>query len=308
MKQDNRKHEPRRPSTSGAPAEYEVKEEGTLLPFLLATLQDKSRTTVKSILAHRKVAVQGKPTTRFDAPIRAGDVVSIRFDRAFKSLHHPQLKIVYEDDYLIVANKAYGLLTISTDREKDKTAYRILSDYVKTDDPRNRIFVLHRLDKDTSGLLMFAKSQEVQERMQRNWDRVIVDRRYVAVVEGVLEKDAGEVSSYLSENSAYKVFVSNAPDAKFALTRYRVLKTNGRYSLVELDLQTGRKNQIRAHMEQLGNSIAGDRKYGAQTNPLGRMALHACKLHFIHPMTQAEMHFETPVPSKFRLLAQALAQ
>lgn len=286
------------------PACFEVEEETRLLDFLIAVFPEKSRTSVKSYLSHRQVAVNQLPTSRFDVSLYPGDVVSVLFDRSFKSLSHPQLKLVYEDDQLIVVNKAYGLLTISTEREKSKTAYRILSDYVKQEDPRNRIFVLHRLDKDTSGLLMFAKSKDIQSDMQLHWSEMIVDRRYVAVIEGCPDREEGEISSYLSENTAYKMYVSTAPDAKFALTRFRVLKTNNRYTLVELDLQTGRKNQIRVHMEQIGHSIAGDRKYGAKSNPLGRMALHASKLRFIHPVTHQELNFETPIPSKFQLLVR----
>ena len=216
------------------------------------------------------------------------------------------MRIVYEDEFVLVVDKGYGLLSVSTDRVKTKTAYRILSDYVKEADPSNRLFVLHRLDRDTSGLMMFAKKQGIQETMQRSWNEMVLDRRYVAVVEGQLEKEEGEVSSYLCENSAFEVY--STPDesegGQYALTRYKVLQANKNFSLVELKLATGRKNQIRVHMKDLGHSIIGDRKYGSRCNPLGRLALHASRLRFVHPITRRDMFFETPIPASFQRLVR----
>ena len=153
--------------------------------------------------------------------------------------------------------------------------------------------------------MMFAKSQQIQETMQRSWNDMVLDRRYVAVVEGAFDKDKGEVSSYLAENAAYEVYsTQNKDEGQYALTRYEVLKSNGKFSLVELQLATGRKNQIRVHMKDLGHSIIGDKKYGATCNPLGRLALHASRLRFVHPVTRRDMFFETPIPAKFRYIVK----
>lgn len=280
---------------------FKVEKNMPLLEYLLEIFSDRSKTTVKSYLAHRQIAVNHTPTTRFDAPLHVGDELTINYTRGYKEFRHPRLHIVYEDEFLIVVDKGYGLLSVSTDRVKANTAYHILSDYVRQDNPANRIFVLHRLDRDTSGLMMFAKSQGIQEKMQRSWNDMVLDRRYVAVVEGELTPVKGEVASYLKENAAFQVYSSDDKEnGQYALTRYEVLATNGRYSLVELQLATGRKNQIRVHMSDLGHSIAGDRKYGAKSNPLGRLSLHASRLRFVHPITRRDMLFETPIPASFQ--------
>ena len=171
-------------------------------------------------------------------------------------------------------------------------------------DPRNKIFVLHRLDRDTSGLMMFAKNLQVQKALQSNWNSAITARTYVAVVEGRPEKDSDLIVSNLTENAKMQVYVTAEGDGKEAITRYRLLHSNGAYSLLELDLETGRKNQIRAQMQSIGHSIAGDYKYGAETDPTGRLMLHARRLNFIHPVTGEEMHFETRIPDKFTFLAK----
>ncbi|MEG0948937.1 MAG: RluA family pseudouridine synthase [Bacteroidales bacterium] len=281
---------------------YRPEKESTLMDFLIETLKDKSRTTIKSLLAHRQVAINGRPVTQFDTPVHTSDEISVNFDRPFNVFRHPMLRIVFEDDYLIVVDKAAGLLSMGTDRDKDKTAYRILSDYVKRGDLRNKIFIVHRLDRETSGLLMFAKTPMAQTRLQADWDNAVLDRRYLAVVEGTPEKPSGELRSYLAENSAMHVYSTDPEHGKLAVTRYNVLQTKGKFSLVELELLTGRKNQIRVHMTEFGHPIAGDKKYGAQSNPGRRMMLHACKLQFVHPMTRENMLFETPVPAKFKLV------
>ena len=280
---------------------FKVEKNMPLLEYLLEIFSDRSKTTVKSYLAHRQIAVNHTPTTQFDAPLHVGDELTINYTRGYKEFRHPRLRIVYEDEFLIVVDKGYGLLSGSTRRVKANTAHHILSDYVRQDNPANRIFVLHRLDRDTSGLMMFAKSQGIQEKIQRSWNDMVLDRRYVAVVEGELTPVKGEVASYLKENAAFQVYSSDDKEnGQYALTRYEVLATNGRYSLVELQLATGRKNQIRVHMSDLGHSIAGDRKYGAKSNPLGRLSLHASRLRFVHPITRRDMLFETPIPASFQ--------
>lgn len=281
---------------------FAIEKADVLLNFLFQIFPEKSKTTVKSYLAHKQIAVNKIVRSQFDYPLQPGDTVAINFDRNFSELKHPMLKLVYEDDYFIVVNKANGLLTVATDLEKNKTAFRIISNYVKNQHPRNHIFVLHRLDKDTSGLLVFAKSQEIQSEMQRNWERVVTDRKYVAVIEGCPEKMSGEITSYLCENKVFKVYSSANNEGQFARTRYKIIKANKQYSLVELELETGRKNQIRVHMSEFGHSIVGDKKYGAKSNPIRRIALHAFKLTFIHPVTKQELDFQTPIPKSFQTL------
>lgn len=281
---------------------YPVTEPCELLSFLIASLKDKSRTTIKSYLSHRQVVVGRQVCTQFNAPLKAGDTVTIYLERRTDELRHPMLKIVYEDDVLIVVEKQSGLLSMGTDRERMRTAFYILSEHVKQADQKNRIFILHRLDRDTSGLMMFAKNEEVKTAMQSAWDTVVLERKYVAVVEGALDRTEGTISTYLTENSGYKVFVSNKIEGDLAITYYRVLKSNPVCSMVELSLNTGKKNQIRAHMEYIGHSIVGDKKYGAQWNPIGRVALHASVLRFTHPTTGEEMSFSTPIPGKFTSL------
>ena len=279
---------------------FEVQDENTLMPFLLQVLHDQSRTAVKSFLAHKLVQVNNRVTTQFDTPLKPGDTVSVGMNKSAAPFHHPMLNLLYEDEHLLVVEKASGLLSMGTERDKTKTAYYILNNYLRNKDPRNHIFILHRLDRETSGIMMFAKSKGIQEQLQHNWHNIVLERKYVAVVEGVMEQPEGMVRSYLTENAAFQVYSTDNPDeGQLAITRYKVLGGNSRFSLVELDLETGRKNQIRVHMHDLGHSIIGDRKYGAHGSPLGRVALHAVKLRFAHPVTRREMNFETPIPARF---------
>ncbi|MCP9611039.1 RluA family pseudouridine synthase [Coprobacter tertius] len=299
------KHKTRGEKKNNALKEYKVEEDGTLLAYLYGLLCDKSKTTVKSYLSHRQVAVNDTPITQFDFPVHKGDIVVVNFEKGFSEFKHPRLRIVYEDQFLIVIDKGYGLLSMSTDRIKTKTAYRIISDYLKENDPGARLFILHRLDRDTSGLMMFAKNKEIQEQMQKAWNDMVIDRRYVAVVEGIPEPGEGQVSSWLKENAAFEVYSSDDKEGgEYALTRYKVLQNNKNFALVELQLATGRKNQIRVHMKDIGHSIIGDKKYGSKCNPIRRLALHASRLRFVHPITRRDMFFETPVPRDFRFIVK----
>ncbi|WP_065219658.1 MULTISPECIES: RluA family pseudouridine synthase [Butyricimonas] len=279
---------------------FEIKEDCTLMPFLLQAMQDQSRNSVKSLLAHKLVQVNNRLTTQFDTPLKPGDTVTVGMNKSAAPFHHSMLNIVYEDNDLIVVEKASGLLSMGTERDKTKTAYHILNDYVKSKNPRNHVLILHRLDKETSGIMMFAKNLKTQEILQKNWNEMILERKYVAILEGCPQEERGQVKSYITENKAF--VVHSARDEKLAITNYTVQKPNRQYSLVELNLETGRKNQIRVHMQELGNPVAGDKKYGATKDPIRRLALHAFKLHFTHPITGKEMKFETPIPSKFTSL------
>lgn len=231
-----------------------------MLSFLFGLLSGQSKSSVKALLAHGQISVNGKLTSQFDTPLLPGDEVGISYERGKVEFNNPKLTIVWEDEDLIVVNKKEGLLSVSSTKVKERTAYHLLSEYVKKSDPRNKIFVLHRLDRDTSGLMMFAKSQRVQKELQANWNANITARTYVAVVEGRPEKDSDLIVSNLTENAKMQVYVTAEDGGKEAITRYHVLKSNDTYSLLELDLETGRKNQIRAQMQSIGHSIAGDYK------------------------------------------------
>lgn len=284
---------------------FNVTEPCKLMDFVQASLPEIKRTRIKQMLAHNQVAVNGIPERQFNIELNPGDQVKVNFVREFKVFSNRRLKIVYEDDDIIVINKGYGLLSMGNDKVTEGTAYSILRDYVKWANPLNKIFIVHRLDRDTSGLMMFAKTQEAKERMQHNWNNMVLNRKYLAVVEGVPAEESGVVKSYLVENSKFEVYSTNNPDeGQLAVTRYKTLQAGKRFSLLEVELDTGRKNQIRVHMKDLGHPISGDRKYGASASPIHRLALHAQTLRFIHPTTQKEMSFSTPIPSSFASLCR----
>lgn len=272
-----------------------------LLAFVGEKLQGKSRTDLKSWLKYGQIMCDGQITTAFDAPVPPGGEVNINTSRPFVVLKHPRLQLVYEDDDVIVINKGYGLLSVGTQtHRKEETAYDILRSYVKLKNPSNKIYVVHRLDRDTSGLMMFAKTEEAQETLRHNWNNLVLDRLYVALLEGYVEEDEGYVKSHLTENSQFVVYSTDEPgEGKLALTRYKVLKRANGLSLVEFSLDTGRKNQIRVHASEMGHPIMGDRKYGAKESRLHRLCLHARTLRFAHPITRRDMQFEIPVPAKF---------
>ena len=279
---------------------YQVTEPMPLLEFLISVMPQRKRTAIKSLLAHNQVAVNGTPEKQFDTQLRPGQEVKVNLSREFKVFYNRRLKLVYEDDDIIVVNKGYGLLSMGNDKVKEGTAYTILRDYLKWQDPRNKLFIVHRVDRDTSGLMVFAKSIEAKENLQHNWNNMVLSRKYLAVVEGRPDPAEGIVKSYLAENSRYEVYSTDNPDeGQLAITRYRTLKSRNGYSLMEVELDTGRKNQIRVHMKDLGHPITGDRRYGAGSSPIHRMALHAQTLRFVHPITRKDMNFTTPTPISF---------
>ncbi|MFI3239033.1 MAG: RluA family pseudouridine synthase [Bacteroidales bacterium] len=275
----------------------------TLLDYVSKILTDFKKTKVKSMLKHNQFAVNSTPTTLYNQELKVGDRVSINFDKSFKVFSHPRIKLVYEDDSIIVINKGYGVLSMGTDKIKDGTAYSIVREYIKYSNPMAKLFIVHRLDRDTSGLMMFAKSVEAKEKMQHNWNNMVISRTYVALVEGSVETDEGTIRSYLAENSRFEVYsTENKEEGQLAITRYKVLRRDGGYTLMDVELDTGRKNQIRVHMKDLGHPIVGDRKYGASSSPIHRLALHARTLRFVHPIEMKDMNFEIPVPAKFKVL------
>lgn len=288
-------------------AELPVKEPRPLLEHLIASMPQAKRTTVKDYLKHNQVMVNGRVTTQFNLDLKPGDEVKVNTSREFQVFGHSRVKIYYEDDDIIVIYKGYGLLSVATERDmnsnKEITAYSIVRDYLKRKDPRNKLYIVHRLDKQTSGLMMFAKTMEAKVNMQHNWNNMVLERRYVAVVEGRLEQPEGMVRSYLVENARHEVYSTDDPaKGKLAVTYYRTLAARGGYTMVELSLETGRKNQIRVHMKDLGHPISGDKRYGARTSPIHRLALHAQTLRFVHPITHKDMNFSSAIPSAFEKL------
>jgi 23S rRNA pseudouridine1911/1915/1917 synthase len=274
-----------------------------LMEFLIEQLKGKSRTTIKSLLAHRQVSVGTHTITQFDYPLEPNQSVTINWGVIAEQARYRGVRILFEDPYLIVIEKEAGMLSIATAKEKLLTTYSILSAHVKKEDPSNRIFVLHRLDRDTSGVMMFAKSEEVQEIMQKAWQEAVVKRSYIAIVEGRVEKEADTIHSFLKENKMLFMYSTKVPgEGDEAITHYKVLKRNDEFSLLEVELETGRKNQIRVHMKELGHPVAGDKKYGSKLNPLRRTCLHANILAFKHPITGEELSFETPPPHRFLTL------
>jgi 23S rRNA pseudouridine1911/1915/1917 synthase len=276
-----------------------------LMEFLIEQLKGKSRTTIKSLLAHRQVSVGTHTITQFDFPLEPNQLVTINWGVVPEQTRLRGVRILFEDPYLIVIDKEAGMLSIATAKEKLLTTYSILSSHVKKEDPTNRIFVVHRLDRDTSGVMMFAKSEKVQEIMQKEWQEAVIRRSYIAVVEGYVEKDQDTIRSFLKENKMLFMYSTKVPgEGDEAITHYKVLKRGEEFSLLEVELETGRKNQIRVHMKELGHPVAGDKKYGSKLNPLRRTCLHANILAFKHPITGEELSFETPPPHRFLTLFQ----
>ncbi|HEY9160104.1 MAG TPA: RNA pseudouridine synthase [Desulfomonilia bacterium] len=271
-----------------------------LITFLTACLPDKSRKAILSMLTHKQISVDHRITTQYNHPLNTGQQVIVNWNKVLQGSRQKGLKNVFEDACIVVVEKPYGLLSIATDKEKDRTVYRILSDQAKKIHPKNLIFIVHRLDRDVSGLMVFAKKKDIQQRLQEAWDKDVIERKYVAVVEGVVKEDRGTITSWLKENKARIMYSSDIPDdGQKAVTHYRVLKRAKNLTLIEVSLETGRKNQIRVHMKDIGHSIVGDVKYGAHRKDLGRLGLHAFVLAFRHPVTGENLRFETRIPDSF---------
>ena len=294
---------------------FRVEAHGELMSFLLSKLGGMTRTSVKQLLSQRRVTVNAGIQTRHDTPVKPGDMVQINQGRGNVELRHPKLRVIYEDNALIVVEKKNGLLTVPYNpKSSEMTAYSILKDYVRKQSNRNTVHVVHRLDRETSGVLVFAKSAELQEYMRTYWKQLVTRRTYVALVEGHLEKKEGTITSWLTEDNQTAMVYSSQTDngGQKAITNYKVLKATTigegdqemNISLVELNLETGRTNQIRVHMQSIGHPIIGDRKYGHgnEYSPIDRLCLHARTLEFIHPMTEKKVRFEAPLPKEFKVV------
>ena len=278
-----------------------VEKPAELLPFLFASWPEEKRKQVRTWLKFQAVTVNGRPVSQFNHPLQPGDVVAIRSDRFAvpKTVLPSGIKVCFEDAAIIVIDKPENLLSIATEAEQEKTAYFQLNEYLRrgNDQARDRVWIVHRLDRETSGLMVFAKTEQAKSFLQTGWDKAV--KRYEAVVEGRLPDDAGTFVSDLDETNPLRVY--SAPPGertRHAVTHYRVLARREWRTLVELTLETGRRHQLRVQLADAGCPIIGDKKYGAKSDPVKRLGLHACALRFPHPDTQREMSFESPMPKE----------
>lgn len=301
----NRNKAATRPSEKGI-TNYTVEEPAELLPFLLQVMSKRSRNSVKSILTRGQVAVDGKVITQHNHPLNPDQTVAVLSNKeAQKRSELIGMSILHEDKDIIVINKDAGLLSIAANDPTELTAYHQLSEYVKKENPNNKIFVVHRLDRDTSGVMLYAKSEAVKETLQSDWKNTVKERIYTALVEGSVREEQGKMSSWLTENKAMKIFSSPTDNGgKHAVTHYRKVLGNENYSLLEVELETGRKHQIRVQLKELGHPIAGDKQYGAETNPMKRLGLHATTLVLVHPGTNKLVRYTSEVPARFLKLVK----
>lgn len=280
---------------------FEIKEEMELLPFLLEAFAHRSRNSVKSILARGQVTIDDYIVTQFNYVLYPGQTASILKNKAaIREGALIGLKIMHEDDDIIIVQKDAGLLSVATKKEKQMTAHHQLMHYVKDKHRLNKVYVVHRLDKDTSGVMMFAKHEHIKRTLQNNWRDMVTERSYMALVEGQVQKESGKITSWLRETKTNVVYSSQTPDdGLHAVTHYKRQQGNESYTLLNVELETGRKNQIRVHMNDIGHPVVGDKKYGSTQNPIRRLGLHAKALAFVHPTTKKDMRFEAKAPTSF---------
>lgn len=282
--------------------EYKVKKESELLTYLIEELKF-SRNNAKNLLAHRLIAIDGAAVTQFNFKIYPGDTLIIS-KTPIRKKERTKLPIIYEDEYIIALNKPFGVLSVASDKEKAITAYRMVMDYVQEKNKHNRIFVVHRLDKETSGVLIFAKTEELKNEFQNNWNDLVTKRGYYAVTEGVFKKKEDKVTNYLKMNSLNLMYVASSKDPKAlkCVTEYKVIKENEKYSLLDVNIHSGRKNQIRVTLGSLGHYVLGDDKYGEPENPINRLCLHAYELDIKNPLTGKAYKLTAKMPDDFMKL------
>lgn len=289
-------------SKRGMYAVYTVEEDAQLLDWLLANLKGLSRNKVKDTLHGRGIKVNGKIVTQFDYPLTRGMKISVSKSKKNDTFKSRYVNLVYEDPYLVVIEKKPGILSMAAGH-KSLNVKTVLDDYFRQTKQRCTAHVVHRLDRDTSGLMVYAKDMQTEQTLEHEWHNIVYDRRYVAVVSGEMEEDEGTIANWLKDNKAYVTYSSPVDNGgKYAVTHFHVLDRTTEHSLVEYKLETGRKNQIRVHSADMNHPVCGDVKYGNGDDPIHRLCLHAYMLHFFHPVTRARMEFETPIPSQFRML------
>lgn len=283
-------------------AEYIVGADAPLLEWLLANLKGMSRNKIKDILQGHGIKVNGKTVTQYDYPLLKGQRVSVSKSKKNDTFKSRYVNLVYEDQYLVVIEKKPGILSMAAGH-KSLNVKSVLDDYFRRTRQRCTAHVVHRLDRDTSGLMVYAKDMQTEQLLEDEWHNIVYDRRYVAVVSGEMMEDEGTIANWLKDNSAYVTYSSPVDNGgKYAVTHFHVLDRTTEHSLVEYKLETGRKNQIRVHSADMGHPVCGDVKYGNGDDPIHRLCLHAYMLCFFHPITRRRMEFETPIPSQFKML------
>ena len=281
---------------------FKVAEPAQLIAFIMEKMHGMSRNRAKALISNRVVLVNNTITTHPLFELKPGDVVQLDRSKHKKSFHCKELDIVFEDPYLFIIDKHPGLLSMSNN-SRQQTVQTVLNRYLEKGGGRNTSHLVHRLDRDTSGLMVYAKDVQTQQSLINSWQQLVSDRRYLALVKGEFEQTRGRIQSWLTEDKRFITHSSPVDNGgKYAVTHYNVLASSNGYSLVECELETGRKNQIRVHMAQLGHPVVGDRKYGSDEDPMRRLGLHAYMLCFTHPVTGKHLRFETPVPYCFEKL------
>lgn len=275
--------------------------EAPLLEYLLNNVKE-SRNKIKATLQGRGIKVNGKVVTQFDLALNPGDKVSISRHKSSNTFKSQYAKVVYEDRWIVVVEKNIGILSMAAGHSS-LNLKTLLDDYFHKSRQKCRAHVVHRLDRDTSGLMIYAKDIDTEQILEHNWHQIVYDRRYVAVVSGEMENDNGTIANWLKDSKAYITYSSPVDNGgKYAVTHYHVLNRTTEHSLVEYRLETGRKNQIRVHSADMGHPVCGDVKYGNGDDPIHRLCLHAYMLCFTHPVTGERMEFATPIPTSFRSL------
>lgn len=288
--------------------QFTVKTPCELLPFIQQCLDGISRNKAKAILQGGGIKVDRHIVTQHDFALEPGMTVEISKRKNAPALNNRFVRLVYEDRHLLVIDKQPGILSMPAEHH-DFSVKSVLDDYLHRCHQKCTAHVVHRLDRDTSGLMVYAKTMEAEQILEDNWHEIVTDRRYVALVKGQMEEKEGHIESWLRDNKAFFTYSSPTDNGgKYALTHFRTLRVGEKHSLVELRLETGRKNQIRVHMMDIGHPVCGDPKYGNADNPAGRLCLHAYRLYFYHPMTSELLKFETPVPRSFMRVFQQKTQ
>lgn len=283
------------------PAQFIVKTPIQLMDFLIENLPQKNKNNIKTLLKNKAIIVNGKPTSQFNYQLKPNQTVSINAHYNPQKVSTIQgISILHEDTDIIVIHKESGILSVAAENNNSETAYNMLRNYVKQINPVNKIFIVHRLDRDTSGVMIFAKTIESKNILQSTWNTSVIKRTYIALVEGEVEKNEDTITSYLLEDSNFTMHSSQKINSgEYAITHYKTLRRNKFNSLLEVELETGKKNQIRVHLQDIHHSIVGDKKYGAKTNPIQRLGLHAFRIEFFHPITKKVLKFETKIPKQF---------
>ncbi len=280
--------------------QFTVKESTTLMEFLMISFPGKSRSGIKFLLKEKLILVDGKMISQFNHSMKEGQIMTVLAEKLIPEKPIVGLKIIHEDEWIIVVNKHAGLLTNSSAKERSKTAYAMINRHYQKENATNRIFLVNKLDRDTSGILVFAKNEKVQKFLMEEWEKFIPEQIYIALVEGEVRKEKETLISYMKQSKALIVHSSqNETYGDKAITNYEVLKRKKGSTLLKVTVETKVKNQIRVHMQEMKHPVVGDKKYGAKTNSIGRLGLHLKTIHLTHPNTKKKVTFDTDIPSKF---------